>query len=251
VASLVIGLLGIGSFLIQLMNLQALRTVPLITIHSNDNSHSQLTLPDGTEVHLNSRSTLIYPAYYSGNERRVTLQEGEAYFKVAHNEECPFIVNVADRKYNVRVLGTEFNLQAYKENQIIQTTLVEGRVQINVAGKDAKTTLQPSQKSVYSIRTNQLQVAIVNTDRETDWMHNRLVFRETSMEEVLVCLSRFYNIEFDVKNKIIYDYTFTGTFDDKPLYQILDYMKISSEINYTITYKKDENGTTSIVELRR
>lgn len=250
-ASLVIGILGIGSLLIQFLNIKEKYAPSLITVQSNDNSRSQFTLPDGTEVHLNSRSVLTYPSYYQGNERKVTLLEGEAYFKVAHNADRPFIVNVSDDRYKIKVLGTEFNLQAYKEDKVIRTTLVEGSVQIDIAGRNAKTTLEPSQKAVYSLNTDQLQITTTNTDRETDWMFDRLVFRQTPIKEVLARLSRFYNVEFDVKNDIIYKYTFTGTFEDKPLYQVLDYMKISSKINYIITYKKDENGTKSVVELRK
>lgn len=250
-ASLALGLIGIGSLLIQFLDIKEQYAPSLITVHSNDNSRSQFTLPDGTEVHLNSRSVLTYPSYYQGKERKVTLLEGEAYFKVAHNADRPFIVNVADEKYNIKVLGTEFNLQAYKNEKIIRTTLVEGSVEINIAGNNKKTTLKPSQKAVYSSNTNQLEITTANTDRETDWMYDRLVFRQTPIKEVLERLSRFYNVEFDVKNDIIYQYTFTGTFEDKPLYQVLDYMKISSRINYIITYKKDENGTKSVVELSK
>lgn len=250
VASLIFGLAGLGALLAQFLNLKEQHAPSMITIHSNNNSRSQFTLPDGTEVYLNSRTTLIYPSYYQGNERKVTLKEGEAYFKVAHNADRPFIVNVADSKYNIKVLGTEFNLQAYEEDKIIQTTLVKGSVLINIEGKEAKTTLKPSQKAVYSLHSNQLEIFTANTDRETDWIYDRLVFRQTPIKEVLDCLSRFYDVEFDVKNDIIYKYTFTGTFENKPLFQVLDYMKISSNITYIITYKKDENGTKSVVELR-
>ncbi len=250
-ASLFIGLLGIGSLLIQYLNLTEKYAPTLITVYSNDNSRSQFTLPDGTEVHLNSRSILTYPSYYQDKERKVSLLEGEAYFKVAPNADRPFIVNVSNDKYKIKVLGTEFNLQAYKEDKIIGTTLIKGSVEIDIAGKDAKTLLKPSEKAVYSLNTDQLQITAANTDRETDWMYDRLVFKQTPMREVLAHLSRFYNVEFDVKNNIIYGYTFTGTFEDKPLYQVLDYMKISSKIDYRITYKKDENGTKSVVELRR
>jgi ferric-dicitrate binding protein FerR (iron transport regulator) len=250
-ASLIIGLVGIGSLLIQFLNLKEMYAPSLITVYSNDNSRSQVTLPDGTEVHLNSRSVLTYPSYYQGKERKVSLLEGEAYFKVTPDADRPFIVSVSDDKYKIKVLGTEFNLQAYKDENTISTTLIEGSVQVDIAGRDAETVLKPSEKAIYSLNTNQLLVALTNTDRETDWMYDRLVFKKTPMKEVLARLSRFYNVEFDIKNNIIYGYTFTGTFEDKPLYQVLDYMKISSKIDYRITYKKDENGTKSVVELRR
>lgn len=249
-ASFIIGVLGIGSFFFQYSGLQESFLPSMITVESNDNSRTRLVLPDGTEVCLNSGSSITYPSHYTDSERNVTLT-GEAYFKVTHNEEKPFVVSTLDKKYQIKVLGTEFNMQAYRDDNVIQTTLIAGSVQVDIQGKDTKTVLSPSQKAIYSVQDNELQVVTANTDRETDWMYSRLVFKKTPMPEVLARLSRFYNVEFDVRNKIINTYTFTGTFEDKPLYQVLDYMRISSQIDYNITYQKDEKGTKSVVVLRR
>lgn len=250
-ASLIIGILGIGSFFFQYLDLRESFLPSMITVESNDNSRTRLVLPDGTEVCLNSGSSITYPSHYTHGERNVTLS-GEAYFKVTHNKEKPFVVNALDKKYKVKVLGTEFNMQAYKDDNVIQTTLIAGSVQVDIQGRNTKTVLLPSQKAIYSLQNNELEVVSANTDRETDWMYSRLVFKKTPMPEVLARLSRFYKVEFDVRNKIIDTYTFTGTFEDRPLYQVLDYMKISSQIDYNIiTYQKDEKGTKSVVVLRR
>lgn len=249
-ASLIIGILGIGSFIFQYSDLRESFLPSMITVESNDNSRTRLVLPDGTEVCLNSGSSITYPSRYTDGERNVTLS-GEAYFKVTHNKEKPFIVNALNKKYKVKVLGTEFNMQAYRDDNVIQTTLIVGSVQVDIQGNNTKTVLLPSQKAIYSVQNNELAVVTANTDRETDWMYSRLVFKKTPMPEVLARLSRFYKVEFDVRNKIIDTYTFTGTFEDKPLYQVLDYMKISSQIDYNITYQKDEKGTKSVVVLRR
>lgn len=249
-ASLIIGILGIGSFIFQYSDLRESFLPSMITVESNDNSRTRLVLPDGTEVCLNSGSSITYPSRYTDGERNVTLS-GEAYFKVTHNKEKPFIVNALNKKYKVKVLGTEFNMQAYRDDNVIQTTLIVGSVQVDIQGNNTKTVLLPSQKAIYSVQNNELEVVTANTDRETDWMYSRLVFKKTPMPEVLARLSRFYKVEFDVRNKIIDTYTFTGTFEDKPLYQVLDYMKISSQIDYNITYQKDEKGTKSVVVLRR
>lgn len=249
-ASLIIGILGIGSFIFQYSDLRESFLPSMITVESNDNSRTRLVLPDGTEVCLNSGSSITYPSRYTDSERNVTLS-GEAYFKVTHNKEKPFIVNALNKKYKVKVLGTEFNMQAYRDDNVIQTTLIVGSVQVDIQGNNTKTVLLPSQKAIYSVQNNELEVVTANTDRETDWMYSRLVFKKTPMPEVLARLSRFYKVEFDVRNKIIDTYTFTGTFEDKPLYQVLDYMKISSQIDYNITYQKDEKGTKSVVVLRR
>lgn len=249
-ASLIIGILGIGSFFFQYLGLRESFLPSMITVESNDNSRTRLVLPDGTEVCLNSGSSITYPSHYTDGERNVTLS-GEAYFKVTHNEKKPFVVSALDKKYKVKVLGTEFNIQAYRDDNVIQTTLIAGSVQVDIQGRNTKTVLLPSQKAIYSLQNNELEVVSANTDRETDWMYSRLVFKKTPMPEVLARLSRFYKVEFDVRNKIIDTYTFTGTFEDRPLYQVLDYMKISSQIDYNITYQKDEKGTKSVVVLRR
>lgn len=249
-ASLIIGILGIGSFFFQYLDLRESFLPSMITVESNDNSRTRLVLPDGTEVCLNSGSSITYPSHYTDGERNVTLS-GEAYFKVTHNKEKPFVVSALDKKYKVKVLGTEFNMQAYRDDNVIQTTLISGSVQVDIQGRNTKTVLLPSQKATYSLQNNELEVVSANTDRETDWMYSRLVFKKTPMPEVLARLSRFYKVEFDVRNKIIDTYTFTGTFEDRPLYQVLDYMKISSQIDYNITYQKDEKGTKSVVVLRR
>lgn len=245
-ASFIIGVIGIASLFFP----KSLITPAMITVHSNDNTHTEITLPDGTSVHLNAASSLTYPAFYTENERKVALR-GEAYFKVSHQENQPFIVSVPDKRMNIKVLGTEFNINAYTQDQTVQTTLVTGSIEVKTNDMKSPVLLKPSEKAIYTPRDGKFTVEVVNPDRETDWMYNRLVFRETPMKEVLNRLTRFYNVEFDVKNQIIYNYTFTGTFEDKPLYQVLDYMKISSDIKYLITYRKDDNGTKSVVELRK
>ncbi len=248
-ASLIIGVVGIGS--LSLNNSDSGEIVPsTITVSSTDNSRTRIELPDGTQVHLNLSSSITYPSHYTGDERKATLT-GEAYFKVFRNEEMPFIVSTPDQKYNIRVLGTEFNMQAYEEDGIIQTSLISGSVEVDIDGRSTGTVLSPSQKAIYSLSTHELQVVTTDTDRETDWMYGRLVFKKTPMPEVLARLSRFYNIEFDVRNPVIRTYTFTGTFEDKPLFQVLDYMRISSGIENTITYRKDDDGTKSVVVLRK
>jgi ferric-dicitrate binding protein FerR (iron transport regulator) len=222
----------------------------MITVSSNDNSRTCIDLPDGTQVHLNSSSSITYPSHYTGIERNVTLT-GEAYFNVARDERKPFVVTTPEQKYRVRVLGTEFNMQAWEEEDTILTSLVSGSVQVDIDGEKAAAVLSPSQKAIYSTATGQLQVVATDTDRDTDWMWGRLVFRKTPMPEVLARLSRFYNVEFEVENDIIKTYRFTGTFEDKPLFQVLEYMNIASDIDYSITYRNDRRGTSSVVILKK
>lgn len=229
---------------------QDMHQVEIIEMKTNSGMISSFKLPDGSKVWLNSNSYIRYPSKFDG-ENRVVEVEGQAYFKVEKNIKQPFIVKVFDNRIKVKVLGTEFDLQAYKKDKMVQTTLVTGSIQLDIEGQKERIILKPSEKAIYSFHSNRLQITNVDTDRETDWMYSRLVFKDTPMKEVLARLGRFYNVEFDVKNNIINTYTFTGTFKGKPLYLVLDYMKISSKINYEVTYPKDQNGTKSIIVLRK
>jgi ferric-dicitrate binding protein FerR (iron transport regulator) len=217
-----------------------------VTITSNPGMRTQFGLPDGTIVHLNSGSTFTYPVPYNKEERRVTLS-GEAYFNVAHKEDHPFIVNVLNGNLNVKVTGTEFNIQAYENDEEINTTLLSGSVVLEYTGRKGNTDrilLAPSEKVTYNPSTKHFNKTEVNTQIETSWIEGKIIFRNTPIPEVLKRLSHYYNVRFDIKNPEIERYHFTGTFINKQLSQVLDYLKISSDINYKInsTMEDDSSG---------
>lgn len=218
-----------------------------ITIEANAGMRTHCNLPDGTVAHLNSGSKLIYPIPYAQNERKVRLI-GEAYFHVSPNQNKPFIVSVLEDKMRVKVLGTEFNIQAFVGEETVQTTLVNGSVnlefQTNI-GTYKEQKLVPSEKATYNITNDELSIKTVDTQYETSWRHGRLMFKNTSLPEVLRKLAHFYNVKFEVKDSMINSYTFTGTFENKQLSQILDYLRISSNINSKINQSitVDSNDT--------
>jgi ferric-dicitrate binding protein FerR (iron transport regulator) len=216
-----------------------------VTITSNPGMRTQFSLPDGTIVHLNSGSAFTYPVPYNKEERRVTLS-GEAYFKVAHKEDQPFIVDVLNGDFHVKVTGTEFNVQAYENDEEINTTLLSGSVMLEYTGRKGtgKTLLAPSEKATYNPLTKHFNKTGVNAQIETSWIEGKLIFRNTPIPEVLKRLSHYYNVRFDIKNPEIERYHFTGTFINKQLSQVLDYLKISSNINYKInsTVEDDSSG---------
>lgn len=217
-----------------------------ITVRANMGMRTSFDLPDGSVVYLNSGSTLSYLLPYNKDERRVTLV-GEGYFKVAHNPEKPFIVSVSEDKMQVRVLGTEFNLQAYENDDIIQTTLVNGSVSLEMKtnrGIRIKEKLVPSEKAVCDLKTGHVLISNVNTVYETGWVNGRLMFKDLPLPEVLKKLSYFYNVRFEIEDSVINTYCFTGVFENKQLNQVLEYLKISSQIDYAIkqTTRDDSEG---------
>ena len=247
-ASLLIGILGIASLARQ--NRQPELPSQMIAVNTNAGMRSQLTLPDGTAVYLNAGSTLVYPSQYDKNERRVKLS-GEAYFKVAANTHQPFVVSAAGDKMNIRVTGTEFNLQAYEKDGIAQITLMEGSVQLSIEGKKGNVVLTPSDMATYNIQTDQLFLGKANTAQVSAWMNNRLIFKDTPMPEVLRQLTHFFTVDFDVQDDVIRNYTFTGTFENRPLFQILEYMKISSKIEYAMIYPENQEVRKPVVYLKK
>ena len=215
-----------------------------VTVQTNAGMRTDLNLPDGTKVYLNSASKLTYSMPFNGKKRLVTL-DGEGFFKVARAAGRPFIVKVEGKPAEVEVLGTEFNIQAYASDSLMKTTLVEGAVRFGVqneAGEWKYKNLQPSESAVYNIRAKSLRVSNRNPAYDTAWMNGRLMFRDTPLPEVLMRLSHFYNVVFDVEDAVINSYTFTGTFENRQLSQVLDYLSIASRVKYRITSPVEDDS---------
>jgi len=247
-ASLLIGFWGIGSMVWQ--NRQVERPPQTITINTNAGMRSQLTLPDGTIVFLNAGSTLVYPSHFDKNQRHVQLA-GEAYFKVMHNTRRPFTVSTVDNNINVKVTGTEFNFQAYEKDSLAKVALIEGSVQVCIQGQKIKAPLTPSNMATYDVKTGQVFINKINAAQITAWMDGRLIFKDTPMPEVLRQLTHFYSVDSDVQDMEISGYSFTGTFENRPLFQILEYLKISSKIEFSMLYPENQEIRKPVIHLQK
>lgn len=247
-----------------------------ITISTNPGMRANFNLPDGTLIHLNSASKLVYPIPFDPKERRVCL-EGEAYFEVESNKEHPFLVSVSNDKMRVKVTGTKFNVTAYPGEEKIYTTLVEGSVNVQITDAFNKTRtqilndtvkelvytyngdnpviaqqpLQPSQKVTYTPSTRKMTFKTVVSDYEHAWKDGKLIFKDTPIPEVLQKMSNYYNVKFIIKDPVIESYRFTGTFQHKQLSQVLDYLQLTNKIKYTIQTitEDDSNGINHTVIL--
>lgn len=145
----------------------------------------EVVLPDGTHVWLNSTSQLRFTNTFEAlPERRVEL-EGEAYFKVSRNVDQPFIVTV--RGQEVKVLGTEFNINAYQENDYVKASLVEGSVLFN------QNRLEPGQSAIYNDHRTSIQEE--NIDDIIAWKNGYFVFFEEPLEEAMKKISRWYDLD--------------------------------------------------------
>lgn len=195
---------------------------------------SKILLIDGTEVWLNSGSSLTYPRVFSSKERRVKLV-GEGYFDVAHNTEKPFYVETTNGPL-IRVLGTAFNVSAYQEDRTTTTTLVKGTVQLE--GKHHKVVLKPSEQVTANENDAVLHKKSVQVDDFTTWKDGYFNFNEQSIPQILAKVQRWYNIE-----EISYDYMsdekFTGTFKrTKSLKSLLLKLEKISNVKFQIKERR-------------
>ncbi len=175
----------------------------------------QIILSDGTKVWLNSDSRLSYPVQFNKNNRVVEL-EGEGYFEVAKDHQRPFVVNSEGQK--VEVLGTHFNVHAYKDENTIKTTLIEGSVRISPGSSEPEgrepVILQPGQQAFVAPKSGRIHVNYVNTEEATDWKDGLFLFNNEPLESIMKRLSHWYNIEVTYRGDIE-NIRFVGTYSRK------------------------------------
>lgn len=162
---------------------------------------SSVVLSDGTKVWINSGSKLIYAPVFEGNSREVFL-EGEAYFEVAANADKPFYVRTDD--FRIKVLGTKFNVKAYKDDNAYNTVLVEGKISMKANGGlfSREVLLSPNEISTLMKDQDKFRIGKVeNAEAYISWIHGYLEFEKDNLGDVLKRISRYYNIEIEVKTK--------------------------------------------------
>lgn len=227
--------------------------VRTLAVRTNPGVVSAFDLPDGSKVWLNANSELRYPSDFNADTRTVELT-GQGYFEVTKNAHKPFIVK-ADKDYSVEVLGTSFNISAYKDESMIETTLVEGSVKLNVVsgGKRMTQMLKPNEKAEYQKGAGKIKVFDVNTEYDTAWKNGEIIFRNHPMDKVLKTQERHYHVVFEVKDNEILKSIITARFKDEQLPQVLEYLKLASGIQYAIHKPtvKDSGSGTSVVEISK
>lgn len=206
----------------------------------------QFTLADGTKVWLNADSKLEFPSKFVNSKTRFVKLSGEGYFEVAKDKAHPFIV--ATDKQEVEVLGTHFNINAYKDESNIRTTLLEGSVRVGRGspGKSGQVTpegersviLKPNQQSVLSA-SGQLQVKEVDPNEATAWKSGIFDFEDETLGELMRKVARWYNVEVEYGNKNLASLEFTGTISryDK-VSKLLAILETTNSVHFKIEDRK-------------
>jgi hypothetical protein len=197
----------------------------------------ELSLADGTRVHLNAGTSFKYPVNFIKGKNREVFLTGEAYFDVARDELHPFIVNAEALK--VEVLGTEFNVAAYPEDSQAFVVLVEGSVGMFSEGEtyqeDRGELLSPNHKGSFNKEQNSFSKEEVVTGVYTSWIKGELIFRDVTFAQMIKRLERHYNIPIVNLKEDVTDETFNANFGNEPIEKVLEYLTRIYQIDYTIS----------------
>tara|TARA_R110000868_G_scaffold110193_3_gene298805 strand:- start:379 stop:1539 length:1161 start_codon:yes stop_codon:yes gene_type:complete len=212
-------------------------TYNILTVPKGGQFH--VVLSDSTEVWLNSDSQIKYPvAFTDGKTRQVELIYGEAYFDVSpstkHNGAT---FKVIAENQEVEVLGTEFNIKAYSDENSIYTTLVEGKVAVDFGFE--KEILKPNQQSIINIDNKKVTVDFVDVYNETSWKNGIFSFKGKALKDIMKVLSRWYDAEVIFLNKEIEEVKFNGVLSKKQ--NIEDILLTIKNTNFINAYEIHKN----------
>ena len=196
---------------------------------------TKITLIDGTTVLLNSNSTLKYRKAKSHNRAQVIL-DGEAFFEVTKNKKYPFEIIAGDLK--IKVFGTKLNIKAYKADEIIETTLLEGSLGIFDINDEKHVILKPKQIAVYNKISNHICIKETQPELKIGWIKDKYYFDSERFSSIIKLLEESYHIPIKVNSEKLKNEIFSGQFEKKEsVFQLLNAMKRNNCFNYK--YKND------------
>ena len=229
---------------------------PFNEITINPGSRTKVQLPDGSQVWVNSGSHLTYEGNFKGNTREVQL-DGEAYFDVAKDASRPFIVHTSG--IDIKVLGTAFNVKAYKTEATIEATLIHGSIEVINKSQpgSAKIMLKPHEKLVYnkylikdiknpkadikpvadsfSIIIKPLRKNIADNDIvETAWVYNKLIFEDERFADLALKMERWYNVKISIEYEKLKNYRISGSFVNETAEEALKALQLLLPFSYSI-----------------
>ncbi|WP_372650885.1 FecR family protein [Draconibacterium sp.] len=231
---------------------------------------SELQLPDGSMIWVNSGSTLKYPTDVSGKEVNIYL-DGEAFFDIAKNPKRA--LNVKTSSINIQVHGTSFNVKSYANDDVVETTLIEGLVSISgkVGNRVIKSPifLKPNEQAVIAKSNETVNVTTPSEESTTEetaqnqmstplttiqpkieitkgiepdefimWKYNVLVFKNERFEDLAIKLERWYNVQITIADKDLKNSRYTGTFEKESIEQAMKALSLSLPFKYEIDKNK-------------
>lgn len=203
------------------------------TITTPRGGQYQLILPDGSHVWLNSASSLRFPNFFHGENRKVELT-GEGYFEVAKNPSRPFIVSLADME--ITVLGTHFNVMAYADEETVKTTLLEGSVKVKHGNNNSM--IVPGQQASLQKGADQFTIDKANIDEVIAWKEGKFRFDEMNIHAIMRQIERWYDVQVEYSGNLK-GITLTGVVPRKNyVSELLNALELTQRVHFTVTGDK-------------
>lgn len=213
---------------------EAVEQVVWITKKTTKGAKSTFFLPDGTKVKLNSSSELSFPSTFSDSLREVRLV-GQGFFDVTRNVEKPF--KVSTQEFNVKVLGTSFDVDAYSESNVQQVTVLTGKVAVETLDGNSELVL-PSERVSLSADKKELIKTNVNADFLSGWKDGIIVFDQDRYSQVFKDLEEWYGVDIEIKKGVDMSGTFSGHYENESLENILKGISYTKHFHFQIEGKK-------------
>ena len=214
-------------------------TATMQTIYVPSGQRAELTLTDGTEVWLNSSTTLRFPNRFEADSRKVEL-DGEGYFSVEQDESKPFTVQAG--RYAVHALGTEFNVKAYRNSPRFEAALINGSVEISVLGMANTLRLRPNE--VASASDGKIQVTPIQDYNYFKWTEGLLCLENETIQSLMAKLELYYDITIDVRRRDLLQHRYTGKFRIK---DGIDHVLKVLQLKHRFSYTRDEDKNMIII----
>ena len=203
------------------------------TITTPPGGQYEIELEDSTKVWLNSASSLVFPTSFTGKERRVELK-GEGYFEVTKNALKPFHVTV--NNMDVRVLGTHFNIMSYSDEENINTTLLEGKVNITV--NNVTKSLTPGKAAILNRTTESIQIDKANVEQAIAWKNGEFRFKNTGIKELMRQVARWYDVDVAYETTSTDQYFTASLPRMQNISELLETLELTGTVHFKIDGRK-------------
>lgn len=217
----------LSAFTVYYFTQRPQRNLQPTVITAQKGEKAEVVLPDGSNVWINSGSTLTYDRHFNGKERSVYLQ-GEAYFEVTENKKRPFIVHT--KHITVQALGTSFNVRSYETDSLASAVLLEGKVKVSASGHE--TILSVNERATFDKRKQTLLADRVEALNFIEWKNGNIYFSNQTYDEIARTLSRIYNVEIQFAYEQLRPMRFSGTLGSSGIKNALDILSMTSPMYY-------------------
>ncbi|WP_321285586.1 FecR family protein [uncultured Sunxiuqinia sp.] len=235
IAILLIGLGSLSSYLLLNSDQASNHLVQKFSAEKGSMAHFELD--DGTVVWLNSETEIVLSEDQEGT-RNIELK-GEAYFEVRNSDKHGLLVNVGDLK--IKDIGTSFNVKAYPDDDFIETTLMEGAVDILKSNNATITRLKPGENATYMRSDKSLNIKNVDVELISAWIDGKFAFRDKRLEDICLELENWYDVKFRFEDKQLKDFRYSGAIDKTTTVgYVLKMLKLTTNIQYQINNKPYE-----------